>query len=201
MRTLIVAKTVMGRAYCIGGWTEENQSVRLLLPGANCHPLSTRLNVGDIWDLELQRRPDVEPPHVEDVIITNQRQLGRVSSLRDTLLARVPRWEGSPAELYDRLLGWTSSGSGYVSRDRGIPALSTGFWIPDRDLSLEEDGKAYYHYPVRYGQRRLSYVGTEKAIDPIPAGTLVRVSLARWWAPDDSEMEPRCYLQLSGWYL
>ena len=39
-------------------------------------------------------------------------------------------------------------------------------------------------------------------IKVIPAGTLVRVSLARWWRPEDSEpnFEERCYLQLSGWY-
>jgi hypothetical protein len=29
----------------------------------------------------------------------------------------------------------------------------------------------------------------------------VRVSLARWWRHERSEIEPRCYLQLSGWYL
>jgi hypothetical protein len=29
---------------------------------------------------------------------------------------------------------------------------------------------------------------------------LVRVSLAGWWKPDDSDIEPRCYLQLSGWF-
>jgi hypothetical protein len=28
----------------------------------------------------------------------------------------------------------------------------------------------------------------------------MRISLARWWKPDDSELSERCYLQLSGWY-
>jgi hypothetical protein len=34
----------------------------------------------------------------------------------------------------------------------------------------------------------------------LEANTLLRLSLARWWqqAP---ELEERCYLQLSGWYL
>ena len=36
----------------------------------------------------------------------------------------------------------------------------------------------------------------------IPAGTLVRVSLAHWWRPEDDHTgELRCYVQLSGWFL
>jgi epoxyqueuosine reductase len=36
----------------------------------------------------------------------------------------------------------------------------------------------------------------------IPAGTLVRVSLARWWRPDanDTSFPERCFVQLSGWF-
>jgi ATP-dependent DNA helicase RecQ len=36
----------------------------------------------------------------------------------------------------------------------------------------------------------------------IPAGTLLRVSLAHWWRPAEKpEEEERCYVQLSGWFL
>ncbi len=28
----------------------------------------------------------------------------------------------------------------------------------------------------------------------------MRLSLAKWWKPEDSNVEARCYLQLSGWY-
>jgi len=34
----------------------------------------------------------------------------------------------------------------------------------------------------------------------IPADTLLRVSLARWW-DNEGRHEERCYLQLSGWYV
>ena len=44
------------------------------------------------------------------------------------------------------------------------------------------------------------YVGLQPTEDIIPKGTLLRVSLARWWSPNDVEVENRCYLQLSGWY-
>ena len=34
----------------------------------------------------------------------------------------------------------------------------------------------------------------------IPKGKIIRLSLAKWWKPEDSDIELRCYLQLSGWY-
>jgi len=48
--------------------------------------------------------------------------------------------------------------------------------------------------------RRFPYVGFEPKVNLIPAGTLMKISLARWWKPEDSDMSERCYLQLSGWY-
>jgi hypothetical protein len=45
----------------------------------------------------------------------------------------------------------------------------------------------------------MPYVGLEDATaQEIPQGTLLRLSLANWWAPEDSDYEERCYLQLSG---
>lgn len=190
----------MGQAFCIGGWTADDRSVRLLLPGANCHPLDTPFRIGDVWELDFAPREDVVPPHVEDVIVTRGRRAGRIANVGDVLRRRVPVWSGEPHRLYDGVLGWTANGSGYVSHRRGLPRVSTGFWLPDRDLHLAAVGDdRHYHYPQRYS-RRLGYVGAQRAEEVIPAGTLVRVSLARWWAPVDSGMEERCYLQLSGWY-
>ncbi len=36
----------------------------------------------------------------------------------------------------------------------------------------------------------------------IPANTLVRVSLARWWRPTNAEPDfpVRCYMQIYGWH-
>lgn len=201
MRTLIVSKTVMAGGYCIGGWTLDNRSVRLLMPGSDCHPQNTPFQVGGVWDLDFHPRQDITPPHIEDVIVTGREYLGRRTDTGEILRQRAPIWHGSPTVLYDGLLGWTSNGSGYVAQNRGLPAISTGFWIADVDLQLRfENGSPYYHYVVGYHDRRFKYVGTEGAIPVIPAGTLIRVSLARWWAPDGSDMEDRCYVQLSGWY-
>jgi len=110
---------------------------------------------------------------------------------------KIKIWKGSSDVLFDGNLQWTSGGSGYISENGGIPTSSVGFWIPDKDLTRKDfNDKVRYSYPLRW--RNISYVGFQNPVDLIPAGTLVRVSLARWWSPNDNE--ERCYLQLSGWY-
>ncbi|HSN77106.1 MAG TPA: DNA helicase RecQ, partial [Anaerolineae bacterium] len=48
----------------------------------------------------------------------------------------------------------------------------------------------------------LVFVGFQEPIQVIPAGALVRVSLSHWWRREDHpEDEPRCYVQLSGYFL
>ncbi len=52
------------------------------------------------------------------------------------------------------------------------------------------------------GERRFAFVGFQEPLAEIPAGAVVRISLAHWWRPrDHPEEEERCYLQLSGWFL
>ena len=74
-----------------------------------------------------------------------------------------------------------------------------GRWYIVKDVTKSKESIGEMNgYPLR----GLKYVGEESPIKVIPAGTLVRLSLARWWRPEDSEpnFEERCYLQLSGWY-
>ena len=80
--------------------------------------------------------------------------------------------------------------------------MSTGYWEPDIILTRGEyNGRVKYCYDSPGSRWILPYVGCAEPLDRIPQGTLLRVSLARWWRPDDSDFELRCYLQLSGWYL
>ena len=59
-----------------------------------------------------------------------------------------------------------------------------------------------YRYPTENGGCTLTFVGFQKPIETIPAGTLLRVSLAHWWRPESApHTELRCYVQLSGWFL
>jgi hypothetical protein len=72
--------------------------------------------------------------------------------------------------------------------------------MPDRDLvKYQVYEKIRYRYFSDKGLRSLPYVGFENPAEVIPAGTVVRVSLARWWNKE-GEKEERCSLQLSGWY-
>lgn len=202
MKVLIVAKTHMSDKACVGAIVyDTGQSIRLLQPDCSNQPESTRFDVGQVWDLELRQRPDPIPPHIEDVLVIRKQYLGIQHQLAAFLRSRVIPWNGAPSQLYQGLLRFTQNGSGYISRRIGIPDNSTGYWIPDHSLSrLTERGKTRYQYKSKSSLVCITYVGFQPPIDAIPAGTLVRVSLARWWTPEDADIEERCYLQLSGWY-
>jgi hypothetical protein len=212
-RVLIVAKTHMASGVCIGGLTREgNKSVRLIPSDRRNHPADTPYDIGQVWDLDFHPSPEVIPPHVEDVIVTKERYIAQVPNLLETLTQRVQPWKGSPNQLFDDLLT-ISDGRGYISENRVVPNVSTGFWLLDKPLILNYphgNPKPFYRSDfeievvntllLRRGVLNIPYVGFAPPIDQIPAGTLIRVSLARWWAPDGTN-EKRCYLQLSGWYL
>ncbi|WP_179375776.1 hypothetical protein [Winogradskyella wichelsiae] len=52
--------------------------------------------------------------------------------------------------------------------------------------------------------KSLKWVGMVEPLKIIPKGTLIRVSLAKWWPRKnklkDYNVPHGCYLQLSGWY-
>lgn len=204
MHVLIVAKTRMGAEHCCVGGLDliSCQNLRLMQPGHTNHHTSTCFNVGDIYDCQYCPCQTVVPPHVEDVIITQYQLIQHFDDISQFILQRMPVWQGGPEVLYDGLLCATQAGSGYICAERGIPNQSTGFWIPDKDLVRADiNQKVRFRYPNGNGVRCLSYVGFAPPVAAIPAGSLLRVSLARWWRPADKpDMNDRCYLQLSGWY-
>lgn len=57
-----------------------------------------------------------------------------------------------------------------------------------------------YIYENNGVSKQIVYKGNQTALEVIPKGRLIRLSLAKWWKPEDSDIEARCYLQLSGWY-
>ncbi|MFI3197287.1 MAG: hypothetical protein QX196_03085, partial [Methylococcaceae bacterium] len=52
-------------------------------------------------------------------------------------------------------------------------------------------GEQVYSFP---------FVGSVDTIETISKGTLLRVSLTRWWSPNPNRIKKRCYCQLSGWF-
>lgn len=203
MEVLITSKTHKGKAACVGGLLiDNNRLVRLLNPGNWDQFADTELDIGDVWDIVFQERDDTEPPHIEDIIVISKkyvRDIGDISYFIKN--CGVTIYTGSPNQIFNGLLGWTGSGGGYLSKGN-LPNNSVGFWISDKDLILDEDDKHYIYQTNNAFARnkRLAYVGFAPKVKLIPSGTLMRISLARWWKPEDSEIEERCYLQLSGWY-
>ncbi len=222
MRTLIVSRTVGGSGdkRCIGGITRVGNpaggyrytSVRLMKPNSakGFWFASAPYQIGDVWDLELEDPTDLEPPHVEDKLVRGGQLVRRLGGreLERRLLEIAPHmtprfyWEGGPQGLFGGRLGVSGGGKGYVTR-ADITDTSTGFWVPDSELLLDRDpsGKPEYHYKERSGHRVvrcLRYVGESKPAELIPRQTLIRVSLARWWAAGNHP--EACWLMMSGWY-
>ena len=204
MKVLIVAKTRMGKGACIGGITQDGKSVRLMPADIDAQERAGQeYEVGDLWEVEATPASDITPPHVENIIVYKKR---RLPPLRDPI-AIIEKYMspkvGGPAELYEGLTQSTSNGSLYIAESGGLPPYSTTFWRTDQPLVLDTTSKRIrYRYPTEDGGRTLTFVGFQEPLRTIPAGTLLRVSLAHLWRPkDDSTTEYRCYVQLSGWFL
>jgi|SRR5690554_1221227 len=202
MDVIIVSKTHMSSAACVGGVLANGRFVRLLDSDGYNQDSETDLEVGDVYTITFSERTEKTPPHVEDILVHTMEHKFTFSSIEKmveylTDKLKVKIWRGSTEVLFDGNLEWTSGGSGYISESGEIPKNSVGFWVPDKDLNRKDyNEKVRYSYPIRW--RNISYVGYQNPVNNIPAGTLVRVSLARWWSPNEDE--ERCYLQLSGWY-
>jgi ATP-dependent DNA helicase RecQ len=202
MKVVIVAKTRRGGGACVGGLTFEGRSVRLESFDREWNDQAgLEYSVGEVWDVEYTEPEQVIPPHVENIVVYRRRRLGKMSSLSAFIHRHMPPKQGGVDVLYEGRTGATSTGALYVAERFGIPSYSTMFWIPDQPLQRVEDAKRIrYRYPTPDGGRTLTFVGFQDPVEVIPAGTLLRVSLAHWWRPPElAEGELRCYMQLSGW--
>lgn len=206
MDVIIVSKTHMSSMACIGGVLADGRLVRLLNENGYNQPGDTKLNIGDVYKITFKEKAGKRPPHVEDILVSEMIFKSSFASIEKMVnylqeKIKVKIWRGSPEVLFDGKLQWTTSGSGYISESGEIPANSVGFWIPDRVLTRNdyEDKVKYIYQHTQINSRKIPFVGYQTPVDTIPTGTLLRVSLARWWKRADDE--ERCYLQLSGWYV
>ena len=204
MKVLIVAKTRMGGGACIGAITEDGKSLRLIPFNEDPRDGANReYKVGEIWEISAERATDLIPPHIENVVVYEKHRIGTANNSIDSIERFMPPSNGHPRELYEGLLQSTESGALYIAKQNGIPSYSTTFWRPDQSLHRDIDGKRVrYRYPTENGGCTLTFVGFQEPLEVIPAGTLLRVSLAHWWRPEDvPDAEKCCYAQLSGWFL
>jgi len=208
MKVLIVSKTHMNTGVCVGGITLDGRFVRLLDNNEHNQSNDCPFQIYECYDITFIERPSLTPPHTEDILIQSSINAGRLKDgikMIDFLTKKnVSICKGKIDNLFDKCLKFTSNGSGFINSSN-VPQNSVSFWIADKDLikSIDSKGKVRYIYQSDdpwSSDIKIKYVGLQTAKDIIPKGTLLRVSLARWWKPDDIEVECRCYLQLSNWY-
>ena len=182
----------------------EGQSVRLIAADAatNEH-VGLEYNVGEVWEVEAAAPEHVIPPHVENIVVQAKRRLGPMSKPHEFIERHMPPKMGGPELLYEGLAQVATTGALYIAEQSGIPPYSTLFWRPDQPLTRTKTASACATAtPAPDGGCTLTFVGFQEPVEVIPAGALVRVSLAHWWRPDDHpDDEPRCYVQLSGYFL
>lgn len=200
MEVLIVSRTRMKNGVCCGGMNLSNgEFIRLHNERGGNLTANAPFQVGQIYKMNYQTAWNVRPrPHVEDKSIAPNYQLQRqlnTSELIDVINRTVNVPTGGFEVLFNGMLNH-SSYAAYIS-PAAIPNYSVCFWRPNAPLyKTEFMGKIRY----RFNNNNISYVGYQNPLSFIPAGTLLRMSLANWWSPDDIT-EKRCYLQLSGWFI
>jgi hypothetical protein len=201
MEVLILSKTIYGNTkVCVGGICISNkQFIRLLNQWGHYQPADTHYNIGDIWDIEFTANPLRKEPHNEDVIIHTCKFIRRIYSLETYIKNMgVPIWRNNISNIFEGKILWQDNGKGYFSEKiKNYPSHSVGFWISDIDLKFSNRSYIYDNNGV---SRQMVYKGSQTELQIIPKGKLIRLSLAKWWKPDNSDIELRCYLQLSGWY-
>ena len=201
-RILVVSKTRMSNGHvCIGAITDSGKYMRLLYPDNSNMLENIDINIYDNLLIKYQKRKDIKLPHSEDINLFYAKKISITSKpIIDILNAlKVTIWKGIPTVLFDNKLIWSNNywrTTGYIS-SQNIYNNSVGFWISDRDLYLK-DGR--YEYVLDNLTYSIKYVGMHEPQECIYKGTLIRVSLARWWNNNGNFSEDRCYLQLSEYY-
>ncbi len=217
LTVLIVAKTRRGCGACVGAITADGRSLRLEAANAATDEHGgMEYQVGEVWKIDAAPHPHIVPPHVETVVVYGKRRLRDSADPIGAIEKCMPPVCGGIDALYEGLVQTTAAGALYITHTTGVPSRSTLFWRPDRPLRLVDSGvRLHYCYDGDHKdsenhegheerdecERRFAFVGFQEPLPEIPAGALVRISLAHWWRPrDHPEEEERCYLQLSGWF-
>lgn len=202
MKVLIVEKIHRGDGLCLGGIAADGSSVRLLPPASAPSDWGADYAVGEVWEVEGTPPEPLLVPHTEDLVVGAARKVRAVPNPTPTIERFQPPASGPVEALFDGALQLAPSGALYVGERTRVPVKSALFWRPRVSLRLDAQGEeSVYCCAGPDGECRLPYVGLQEPLEEIPAGTLLRVSLAPWWRPEDQpEREARCFLQLSGWF-
>jgi hypothetical protein len=213
---VVVGKTKMGAGFCIGAIDfKTGTSYRLVKKGANYATWfdDCPFEIGTMSLIEGSFR-NSEAPHTEDFELSSYKVVGSLdkSAILDKLISSDFVKTSRLEEVFNCRMTYTMKGKRYFSKTVEIPKFSTAFWRLPYEVNLLTEVDKYFYVSKESGNPTLEilsvlgknplipYVGVEPAIDCIPKNSVVRLSLARWWQPND-EIESRCYLQLSGWFI
>lgn len=197
-KVVIVSRTKMKNGVCCGGFNlKTGEFIRLhTAKGANL-PVEAPYNVGQVYDLKYKTAWNPRPkPHVEDKQVFSGEYIKQLSTieLRQAIINNCPVLEDDLSSVFQGFLK-PDKYAMYIGQN-AVPEYSVCFWRPNAPLKLVNFmGKPRYYFNGQY----ISFVGFQSPANEIPAGTLVRLSLANWWAPNENSPK-RCYLQISGWY-
>ena len=211
-RVIIVSRTRMaGDRVCVGGVDIDNRFSLRLLTARGTHETASECpyQIWDIWDMDYYLTHERPNPHTEDANVTRRVKIERVDAPNMSInrfagvleSSNIPLFRGSLFSVFDGKLKLTDNDKLYISKE-DVPTYSTCFWVTDKRLLgyTNDRGRWQYRYndmSNRYGYA-ISYVGSAEPPADIEVGSLIRLSLAHWWKPEDSNDEERCYLQLSG---
>ena len=207
---LILSKTKMqDNRVCVGGVDLTNQcSVRLLDNNGRHEKINQcPYEILTVWDIEYVRTNRRPAPHLEDINVQSRRKTA--FNIEPQELLKLPHYNikvynnTSLLSTFNCKLCSTEKGSLYICEKNGVTNFSTCFWICDKPLykskfSTPEKIKYRYHADDNKWYN-ITFVGLDDIPDVIIQGSLIRLSLAHWWSPDNT-IENRCYLQISGIY-
>ena len=197
-KVVIVSRTKMKDGVCCGGFNLATGEINRLhtAKGAKL-TVEAPYNVGEVYDLTYRTAWNSRPkPHIEDKQVFSAEYIKQLSTieLRQAIAAKCPVFEGDLSSVFQGFL--KSDKYAMFIGQNAVPGYSVCFWRPNAPLKLVNFmGKQRYYFNGHY----ISFVGFQSPVNVIPAGTLVRLSLANWWAPNEN-FPKRCYLQISGWY-
>ena len=201
MEVLIVSRTRMKNGVCCGGLDLHSvEFVRLHDHWGKNLIESAPFQIGEVYDIDYRTAANCRPvPHVEDKeILPNYAKLRQLTNTE--FITEIDRLVDVPCggieSIFEGKLRRSTFATYIYPED--IPQFSVCFWRPNAPLIKSGFlGKTKYWFG---GSHAINYVGFQEPIEIIPAGTLLRMSLANWWSPD-TITEKRCYLQLSGWFV